>query len=297
MAESDSGERRPRPVADMPPGPLADGTRAAKAWLLALLEAAPLAAAGELPAAALAREGPALCAGVLRALGSERELERLGAGGDLAAAAGAAGRLAGAEAPAAVAAAVGRLRQALWEALVLELPRLDAATTAALAARLGHVCDAVLQAALADGPAAEPWPDALGRLVAAAHAAHGPLALLALEADDAERLLAADPEGAAQALARVEGAVRAAVPATATVLGERPGRLWVVAPGCGPGDARALGERLVDATADVAAHRGASLTVAIGVAACPEDATDAPGLMARADEGVFAARAAGVRLA
>lgn len=322
MADSRPGARRPRPVAEMPPDSVADGVLAAKAWLLALIDAAPLAAAAELPTAELAREAPLLCAAVLRALGSEHELARLLPGGDLEHAGTAAGRLAGASEPAAVAAAVARLRAALWETVSAELPRLDGATTGALSERLAHVCDAILQAALtasgalpplatpqADplaaldaelganrGAGGQPWLRTLERIIAGERDTQHPVALLIVEVDDVERLLMADREGALQALARLDEAVRAAAPATATIVREHAGRLWIVSASLGRGHARALGERLADAAGAVL-HRDAPLTVSVGVAISPEDATDAQGLAAHADEGVFAARATGVRLA
>lgn len=296
-------------MADLPPAALADGTVVAKAWLVRLVEAAPLAGAGDIPARELAREGPALCAAVLRALGSDAELARLGPAGDRQAAVAAVARLAGADGPAAIAAAVAALRDAIWAALSVELPRLDGATTAALAGRLAHVYDLVLQLGLTDAAGAPPPPDrsdaeaaerpwlrAIERLLAAAGEDQAPFAVLAVELDGAERVLAADPDGGAEALARVERAVRSAAPSTAVLVREPPARMWIVAPGAGRGDARALGERMVDATEGAAVHRGAPLTVSIGTAVCPDDAGDAERLAALADEGVFAARAAGLRL-
>ena len=408
MDEGASAARRPRPVADIPPAALADGTAVAKAWLLALVAATPLDAVPALPAADLAREAPGLCAGVLRAVGSDAELDRLAPGGDLADLAARAGRLGGAGAPAAAAAAVGHLRAAAWDALAPAAGRFDAAHVAALAARLGHVCDLVTQAALtapgrASGPLADalrqageapaagaepaaaepaaprapagergapgtlrvapepagepaagqpplrvagaPWPsqpgvrryagpqevsepadgerapdDVAGGLVAvrgrpdagradpwtaavarrlARHRMDGrPFVVLAVEADGAERLLASDHDGeAARALERAEEALRREIRADDVVVREHPGRVWLVAPEVDPADARLLGERLGDAVARAASLHGAPLTVSIGIAVCPDDATDPDGLVAHADEGVFAARAAGVRLA
>jgi GGDEF domain-containing protein len=78
---------------------------------------------------------------------------------------------------------------------------------------------------------------------------------------------------------------------------EHPGRLWLVAPKVDPADARVFGERLAAAVMQAASLHGAPLTISIGVAVCPDDGTAADALVAHADEGVFAARAAGVRLA
>jgi GGDEF domain-containing protein len=349
MDEGELAADRPRPVADVPPAALADGVAAAKAWLLALVSAAPLDAVASLPTADLAREAPPLCAAVLRAIGSDRELARLVRGGDLAELASRAGRLAGAGTPAAAAAAVGHLRSALWVARAPPSGRLDGAHVAALAARLAHVCDVVIQAALstpgelaraaepvrpapdpgepgraelrvagephrdpldelADDVAAvpgrdtvhhdEPWTAAVADRIRLHRRDGRPFMVLAVEADEAERLLAADHDGeAARALARAEEAMRREVRADDVVVREHPGRLWLVAPKVDPADARVFGERLAAAVMRSASLHGSPLTISIGIAVCPDHGTAAETLVAHADEGVFAARAAGVRLA
>lgn len=386
MAQGLFGARRPRPVADIARPALADGSTCAKGWVLALVAATPLEQVATLPTAQLATEAPHLCAAVLLALGSERELERLAPGGDRAALAARAGRLAGAADAADVALSVGLLREAVWDALFDELDRRDGELVAAAAARLAHVCDVVAGAALTveapsadppvpgrggrplapvrgpegvDEPAprlgpvgvvggteraggeravgdepggadivgvvppgdegerpvgvppyvgddlvarrgggqAEPWLDAVAARLGR-HAEDGePFAVLAVEVDDAERLLAADADGEALlSITRAEAAVRRASRGADAIVREHPGRLWVVVAVGGAADARALGERVAEAAAKVVL-RGAPLTVSIGVATCPEDGADAASLAAHADEGVFAARAAGVRLA
>ncbi|HMJ02255.1 MAG TPA: diguanylate cyclase [Conexibacter sp.] len=86
----------------------------AKGWLLTLLERAPLDAVAGIPAAKVASEGPAVCAALARALGSDAELDRLRPAGDLAPVVQRIGALAGATDPAAVLAAVDALRACLW---------------------------------------------------------------------------------------------------------------------------------------------------------------------------------------
>ena len=349
MPEAPFGARRPHPVADVPPAALADGQAPAKGWLLALVSARPLRDAPALPVPDLARDAPALCAAVLRAVGSEAELRRLESGGDLAGLATRAGELAGAGGPAGAVAAVAALRAALWEGLTLTMAPLDGPTTAALAERLAFVCDAVaaatlgavapagasaspgavaspgvvapLRAAGPPGASASPgadaspreaaptsgddvasfrvrdargdWEGAVERLAAGAR----PFALLAVEVDDAPRLAAADAPGAAEALVRVERAVRDEL-RPGDVLGrEEDGRLWIVAADLGATGARALAERLADAVAAVAPVRGAALTASIGLAASPAGGADRDELTARADESLYAARAAGVPIA
>src|SRR3954447_24680700 len=73
---------RARPVADAPVGALVDGAdEVAKAWLLELLAAAPLSAAGGVRVDALASEGPEFCAAVARALGDDEALLALESSG------------------------------------------------------------------------------------------------------------------------------------------------------------------------------------------------------------------------
>ncbi len=57
--------------------------------------------------------------------------------------------------------------------------------------------------------------------------------------------------------------------------------------------ARMLAERLARLVRTSANHRGVPMEVAIGIAVCPEDGTEAPALAARADLGVYSARATG----
>jgi GGDEF domain-containing protein len=148
--------RRPRPVADAPG---VDATAVAKAWLLALVAEAPLAKAGAVPAAELARGGPALCSGILVALGSDAELERLVGGADGRAPLGAAAaRLTGARTAAGLAAGVEALRAATWRALRAELRDPLPELVADLADRLAYVCARVTEASLST-----PLTDAPGR--------------------------------------------------------------------------------------------------------------------------------------
>src|SRR3954452_22172384 len=259
MPDDPHGARVPRAVAGVPPPALADGEAVAKAWLLELVAAAPLERAGAVPVAELAARGPALCAALLAAVGAGEELERLGPGGDRAALAADAGALAGAVDAVAGAEAVAALRRALWAAVRAELRDLDAAATAALAERVAHVADVVTAAVLGsvgsappsgtrpplpdarsaeagndaaparEAPlevdlagAEEPWREA----IEAALEAHGrdgaPFAVLAVEGDDAERLLGAGG-GDAAALVAFERGVRAAVRPGDVVVRERAG--------------------------------------------------------------------------
>jgi GGDEF domain-containing protein len=127
--------------------------------LLALVADAPLAQAGAVPAAELARGGPALCSGILVALGSDAELERLVGGADGRAPLGAAAaRLTGARTAAGLAAGVEALRAATWRALRAELRDPVPELVADLADRLAYVCARVTEASLST-----PLADAPGR--------------------------------------------------------------------------------------------------------------------------------------
>jgi GGDEF domain-containing protein len=127
------------------------------------------------------------------------------------------------------------------------------------------------------------------------HAHDGsPFALLAVEADGLERLLAAQNDDEIDLLLEaLERALAAELRPADQLLREAPGRYWVTAPDTGPAVGRLLAERLAEAAMAAAAHRGAPLTVSIGVATCPEDGDDAETLSGRADRAMFQARAAG----
>jgi len=301
------GPRVPRPVADVPSAALADGEAVAKAWLLELLAARPLADAAHVPVADLAARGPDLCAAVLRAVGSREGLDELAPGGEAAALAAAAGGLAGARDPAAAVAAVAALRRAVWAALAAPAGGdgtgpADPGAAVALAERVAHVADVVAAAVLARpvaddlAAAEEPWRAAVERRLDAHRRDGATFALLVVEAADAERLLAAGGADA-EALDALEPAVRGAVRPGDAVVRERAGRVWVVAPGADGDTARALAEAIAAAASQAAATHGAPLAVAAGVAACPADGIEAGDLGTRADERLFAAQAAGVPVA
>jgi GGDEF domain-containing protein len=336
MPDPTAHRRTPRAVADAPVGSLADGSVVAKAWLVALVEAAPLRSAATVPAARLAAEGPALCAAVLEALGSEAALDRLRRGGDRAALAEGAAQLAGTSEPAAAVAAIEALRAATWDALGVD--------DAQLAIRLAHVCATVLESALAAAPApappaaaapppapapapsaappaapllvppepevvihdarsngevvAEPWRAPIERRLERQLQDDRPFSVLTMEIDDLDRILAAATgREVVEAIEAAERAICGELRPADMLVRERLGRYWLTAPETDLAAGRALGQRLADAVAAAASHHGAPLAISIGLAVAPDDALDAEMLAAHADEGLFAARAAGVRLA
>jgi GGDEF domain-containing protein len=332
-----------RPVADAPVAALTAAPDAlARDWLVALMARGPLASAASVPVADLAREAPALCAAMVRALASELELERL-AEGDLAGLAARAGALAGAAEPAAVVEAVETLRGVLWAAALAELRRPEPALVADLADRLAAVAALVSAASLraAAAPAGPPpvadaavravsepprW-DPSGAVSAVQQAAAGPepqvrdlrprihdgdaaehigqrvadhavdhrtLAVLLVELDGVERLVAAGDDALA-AVQAAEHALEGLLRQGDGARREAPGRIWITLPGTGPAGARALALRIAVAVERAATHRGAPLTASCGIAVFPGDALDAGGLMDRAEEVLLRARAGGVR--
>jgi hypothetical protein len=156
--------QRPAPIGWAVAEALVDRAQAiAKGWLLALIERAPLERAGAVPAAQLAAEGPAVCAALARALGSDRELARLAADGDLAPLARRIPALAGAHDAAAAAGAVEALRACLWVAAreagaALAPPSPE--QPAALAERLALVAATATATALGTLPASADPPGA-----------------------------------------------------------------------------------------------------------------------------------------
>jgi GGDEF domain-containing protein len=333
--------RRPRPVADAPLAALADGDAVAKRWLMELMAAIPLEAAGELPVAEMARRGPVVCAALIASLSSDGGLERLTHHGQTAADA------AGAHSPAALVEAVEALRCAAWAELDDELSGDDAQLRDALADRLAHACSALVQSALdapmtapfagaetdddepplaaadlrevdpplplsrrrrpiaapppgtiaiASGPEGEPWRPAIEKRLKRHASDRLAFAVLAVEVDDLERLLATG-DAAIEAIELAERAISATLRPADVLVREHSGRYWLAAPETDELSARILGEQLAVAVSDAAEHHGTPLTVSIGIAVCPQHGDDAETLAAHADEAVFAARAAGVRLA
>ncbi len=149
--------RRARPVADAPiDALLARVEDLTKGWLLALLERAPLDDAPRILAADLTREGPRMCAAILRALADETDHRRLEPGGALAPLAARVGELAGATGAATTSLAVDALHGVVWAALRAELPDPDPELVSELAERLSQVIELMRVAALTYGEAPGP---------------------------------------------------------------------------------------------------------------------------------------------
>jgi hypothetical protein len=71
---------------------------------------------------------------------------------------------------------------------------------------------------------------------------------------------------------------------------ERAGRYWLLSPHTDRVGAQGLTARLTQLTGAVASRQGASVTLALGTAVCPEDGVQASELAAHADIGLYASR-------
>lgn len=137
------------------------------------------------------------------------------------------------------------------------------------------------------------WLGALARRLERYADEHVGFAVLVLEVDGLERLLAAQTgREVATAIDAVERGIGDELRPADALIHERMGRYWLLAPDTDRAAARQLARRLI-AAARQAGHRGAPLTLSVGVALCPDDAHDATTLSELADEGLFAARANG----
>ena len=141
--------KRPRPVVSTGvEALLLRGEELAKAWLLALVEDAPLDEAAAILAGEVARDGPRICDAVVRALYDEADLRRIDQEGVLEPLASRAAEMAGASSAEAAARAVRALEQVMWAALRGELAQTDPDLLADAAERLSLVAALVLAAVL-----------------------------------------------------------------------------------------------------------------------------------------------------
>lgn len=152
-----------------------------------------------------------------------------------------------------------------------------------------------------EGPAA--WIGLIGRQLELSQQDGRPFAVLLVEPREIEQLRAGDPhsemlrlsEELEDALAVAFGAPPHGEHATrpagqGSLMRERPGRYWLLAPGTDRVGATSLAERLKRAVASVVEHRGEPLEVVIGTAICPEDGRTPAALAAHADISLYAAR-------
>jgi GGDEF domain-containing protein len=121
-----------------------------------------------------------------------------------------------------------------------------------------------------------------------------PFAVLLVELADVERLRHAELPGEVSRLTGlVETALTSELRPADSLTRESPGRYWLLAAETDTGSAGALAERLAGAVRRAASHRGAPLEVAVGIAVCPANGSQAVALAGHADIALYAARAAG----
>jgi GGDEF domain-containing protein len=142
-----------------------------------------------------------------------------------------------------------------------------------------------------------PWTAAIERRLGRQREDGLPFAVLCVELADLDRLVAADRDhDVVAALEAAEAQILTQLRPADGLVRERAGRYWLTASDTDAGDGRALALRIAAAINGLPPHRGVPLEVAIGVTACPSDGSDARVLEALAEEALFAARAAGVRV-
>ncbi len=141
---------------------------------------------------------------------------------------------------------------------------------------------------------ASAWITSVGRMLARYGQDRLPFAVLLIEIVDVAHLERSEtPHDLHGIVAQVESALGRGMRSTDELSRETLGRYWMLAPETNGTGARMLAERLARLVRGSATHRGAPMEVAIGIAVCPDDGTEAPALAARADLGVYSARATG----
>jgi len=149
----------------------------------------------------------------------------------------------------------------------------------------------------ASAPRADRWTEAIGRQLARHATDARPFAVLCLEVAELDRLVQAGPdERLDRALEGAERALLGALRPADAVIREQAGRYWIVAPDTDAVAARGLAELVAAAVGATPGLHGVPLHAAVGLASCPDDGFDATALEARAEEGLYAARAAGLRV-
>lgn len=139
-----------------------------------------------------------------------------------------------------------------------------------------------------EGPAA--WIGSIGRQLTRYADDGVPFAVLLVEPAGLERMRNSQGPGELQLLAeQLEEALE--VVWLGSVTRQRLGRYWLIAPATNRLGVRELVVRLREAVAAAVTHRGASLQLAVGTAACPDDGQEASALAAHADVGLYADRA------
>ncbi|HEY1456973.1 MAG TPA: diguanylate cyclase, partial [Solirubrobacteraceae bacterium] len=281
----------------------------------------------------LARQAPGVITLVLQSLGSQADLERLQGSGPERACVARVGELAGARDHASKLEALEALRAVLWTELIGELDHPSAQLIADLSSRLAHVCSLIAIAVLGgdsrrgandtvqperppspwrDDTGAEPqiaihdarsggpsaWIGSIGRCLDEYSQTGQGFAVELIEVIGIERLRHSEDAGElGRLVSEIQGALRSELRPGDILTRESEGRYWLAAPDTdGPG-ALMLAERLIAVVRSSVIHRGVPLEVAIGIATCPADGTEAAELAAQADMKLYGARACGLSVA
>jgi GGDEF domain-containing protein len=139
------------------------------------------------------------------------------------------------------------------------------------------------------------WVGALRDEIVRAARASLPLSLLLVELDEAERLLAVEPQSEASAtFGRFAQSVRTSVRRRDVLACETDSRAWIIARDTGRAGAQALGSRIASTVPAEGSWGGAPLTVSVGLAVLGEDGHNAAALIDAAEQTRFAAEASGV---
>jgi hypothetical protein len=139
------------------------------------------------------------------------------------------------------------------------------------------------------------WVGALRDEIFRAGRARVPLSLLLVELEEAEKMLAIEPQGEVSAtFGRFAQAVRGSVRRRDVIACETDSRAWIIARDTGRAGAQALGSRIAVAVPGQGSWRGAPLTVSVGLAVLGEDGHNASTLIEAAEQTRFAAEASGI---
>ena len=282
----------------------------AKAWLLDVLERTPLEEIEEIPVDWLAREAPALIADIVRGLAtpsSSRELELPADGIERI------GRLVSlrrGEAALQIPRDLAALQALLIEALRMEIPERRLGSFAGSVERLAEIFGDI-QAQVGEqlvrersgGAATDPVTGLPGsadlhewlRILLAEHRRGGePFCVLLVAVEGLGRINEAYGNDAGDRMLRaVAGVIRRQVRPVDRAFRLHDDELCVLAPGQAAAEALPMAQRLHALVDGSQSADGPRVSIAAGLAACPEHGDDAETLLAAAEEATWSAKAAG----
>jgi GGDEF domain-containing protein len=143
----------------------------------------------------------------------------------------------------------------------------------------------------------DPWIAAMERRIE--RTADGEsFSVLTAEIDDVDRLVVSGSgREVAAAIDSAERAMIAALAPADVLIRERVGRYWIISPTPKHLAARELGEQLAACVSEFASIGDSPLTASVGLAMYPADGEEPDELAAMAEQGLYAARSAGIRIA